>query len=443
MKSLLRLVAVNSVGKQAMNSALRSSWTLFFGILLFMIGNGLQGVLLGVRSEQLGFGDIATGLVMGGYFIGYFSGSFFVPKMVSKVGHIRVFGVMAALASASILVHPIAENSLIWMLMRILTGFAYVGMYIVSESWINDKATNLTRGALLSVYMIVQMLGMMIGQFMLNLSGDNDYGLFLAISIIVSFAAIPIMLTAASVPEFSAPEPASLRRVYNTSPLSVVGMLIVGFNASVIFGMGAVYATKIGMNVSQVSFFMVSIVAGAMILQYPIGKLSDLLDRRTVILITHIISGLCLLVGYFVSGLGFPVMFLMIAIYGGVSMPQYSLYIAHANDYLSPRQVVGTSAKLIMINGLGAIFGPPVIGYAIYAFGISAFLLVQLITHIGMVSFVIYRMFTRESMPVEAQGPFIAVRGTGMAASLLPEAEWEGRTATEEEEHEYDMQQAS
>jgi MFS family permease len=268
---------------------------------------------------------------------------------------------------------------------------------------------------------------------MLNLSGDNDYGLFLCISIIVSFAAIPIMLTAASVPEFSAPEPASLRRVYNTSPLSVVGMLIIGFNASVIFGMGAVYATKIGMNVSQVSFFMVSLVAGAMILQYPIGKLSDQLDRRTVILITHVLSALCLLVGYFTSGLSFTIMFLVIAIYGGVSMPQYSLYIAHANDYLSPRQVVGTSAKLIMINGLGAIFGPPVIGYAIYVFGINAFLVVQFIMHAGMVGFVIYRMFARESMPVEAQGPFISVRGTGMAASLLPEAEWEGREETDDD----------
>ncbi len=174
--------------------------------------------------------------------------------------------------------------------MRILTGFAYVGMYIVSESWINDKATNSSRGGLLSVYMIVQMLGMMIGQSMLTFGSETGYDMFLAVSIIVSFAAIPIMLTAARSPDFEEPEPASFRRVYHNSPLSVVGMLITGFNAAIVFGMGAVFATKIGMSLHQVSYFMVAIGGGAMILQYPIGKLSDLIDRRTVILITHSLS---------------------------------------------------------------------------------------------------------------------------------------------------------
>lgn len=288
-----------------MKSALISSWTLFFGILLFMVGNGLQGVLLGVRAEQLQFGDVMTGLVMGGYFIGYFSGSLIVPKLVSRVGHIRVFGVMAAIASASILVHPIVENASVWMLMRFMTGFAYVGMYIVSESWINDKATNSTRGGLLSVYMMVQMFGMMIGQSMLTFGSETGYDMFLAVSIIVSFAAIPIMLTAARSPDFEAPEKASFRRVYHNSPLSVVGMGITGFNAAIVFGMGAVFASKIGMTFIQVSYFMVAIGAGAMILQYPIGKLSDLIDRRTVILIAHVLSLGFLLASFFTSTISF------------------------------------------------------------------------------------------------------------------------------------------
>ena len=410
-----------------MKSALISSWTLFFGILLFMVGNGLQGVLLGVRAEQLQFGDVMTGLVMGGYFIGYFSGSLIVPKLVSRVGHIRVFGVMAAIASASILVHPIVENASVWMLMRFMTGFAYVGMYIVSESWINDKATNSTRGGLLSVYMMVQMFGMMIGQSMLTFGSETGYDMFLAVSIIVSFAAIPIMLTAARSPDFEAPEKASFRRVYHNSPLSVVGMGITGFNAAIVFGMGAVFASKIGMTFIQVSYFMVAIGAGAMILQYPIGKLSDLIDRRTVILIAHILSLGFLLASFFTSTISFLWLGLMMALYSGVSTPLYSLYIAHANDYLSPRQVVSTSAKLVMINGLGAIFGPPLLGYAIYLVGVGAFFGVQIIMHIVMIGFVFYRMSVRPSMPVEAQGPFVAVRGASVASTLLPEAEWGGR----------------
>ncbi|MGB2097391.1 MAG: MFS transporter, partial [Candidatus Puniceispirillales bacterium] len=396
-------------------------------ILLFMVGNGLQGVLLGVRAEQLEFGDVMTGFVMGGYFLGYLSGTFVIPKLVSRVGHIRVFGVMAALASASILVHPIVEYASMWMIMRILTGFAYVGMYIVSESWINDKATNSSRGGLLSVYMIVQMLGMMIGQSMLTFGSETGYDMFLAVSIIVSFAAIPIMLTAARSPDFEEPEPASFRRVYYNSPLSVVGMGITGFNAAIVFGMGAVFASKIGMSLTQVSYFMVAIGGGAMILQYPIGKLSDLIDRRTVILIAHSLSLGFLIASYYASSISFLWLGLMMALYSGVSTPLYSLYIAHANDYLSPRQVVSTSAKLVMINGLGAIFGPPVLGYSIYLIGVSAFFSVQIIMHIIMIGFVFYRMYARESMPLEAQGPFVAVRGTSVASSLLPEAEWDGR----------------
>ncbi|MGB2324115.1 MAG: MFS transporter [Candidatus Puniceispirillales bacterium] len=410
-----------------MRSAIISSWTLFFGILLFMVGNGMQGVLLGVRAEQLEFGDVMTGFVMGGYFLGYLSGTFVIPKLVSRVGHIRVFGVMAALASASILVHPIVEYASMWMIMRILTGFAYVGMYIVSESWINDKATNSSRGGLLSVYMIVQMLGMMIGQSMLTFGSETGYDMFLAVSIIVSFAAIPIMLTAARSPDFEEPEPASFRRVYYNSPLSVVGMGITGFNAAIVFGMGAVFASKIGMSLTQVSYFMVAIGGGAMILQYPIGKLSDLIDRRTVILIAHSLSLGFLIASYYASSISFLWLGLMMALYSGVSTPLYSLYIAHANDYLSPRQVVSTSAKLVMINGLGAIFGPPVLGYSIYLIGVSAFFSVQIIMHIIMIGFVFYRMYARESMPLEAQGPFVAVRGTSVASSLLPEAEWDGR----------------
>ena len=425
-----------------MNSALLSSWTLFFGILLFMVGNGLQGVLLGVRAEQLGFGDVAIGLVMGGYFVGYLGGSFLVPKLVNRVGHIRVFGVMAALASASILVHPVAENSVVWLIMRICTGFAYVGMYIVSESWINDRATNKTRGALLSVYMIVQMIGMMIGQYMLNFSGGDKHTLFIAISVIVSFAAIPIMLTATRVPDFTAPEPASLARVYNTSPLSVVGMTAVGFHSSLVFAMGAVYAAKIGMSVNQVAFFMISLSAGVMILQYPIGKLSDLIDRRTVILITHIAAVLCTIAGYF-AGNHAAALYVIMAIYGGVSIPQYSLYIAHANDFLTPRQVVSTGAKLVMLNGIGAVVGPPILGYAMFFIGAGAFWNVQFIIHAAMIGFVLYRMSVRAAVPLEAQGAFTAVRGTSMANTLLPEAKWEGREESPPNTHGETQESAS
>jgi MFS family permease len=255
-----------------MQAALLSSWTLFFGIFLFMAGNGLQGILLGTRAEQLAFGDLTTGFVMSGYFFGFLLGSNLVPRMVSHVGHVRVFGALAGLASSSILVHALFEIASLWMLMRIITGFAYSGMYIVAESWINSKADNKTRGSLLSIYMIVSMLGLIIGQLLLSAGDPDDGSLFLMVSILVSIAVIPILMTAAKVPEISEPEKISLFRVYNVSPLALIGMGFNGMSSAVIFGMGAVYANKLDLSLNEVAIFMSSIMVGALLLQYPIGK---------------------------------------------------------------------------------------------------------------------------------------------------------------------------
>ena len=417
-----------------MQNPLWSSWPLFFGISFFMTGNGLQAVLLGVRAEQLAFGDIITGLVMGGYYFGYVIGTVLIPKLVSQVGHIRVFGAMSALASSSILIHPVLEIAPVWMVMRMLTGFAYVGMFIVAESWINDRASNETRGKFLSVYMIVQMSGLLLGNYLFVLDDGTSYVLLLWVAIIVSCAAIPIMLTAAAAPEFTAPERASLRWVYNVSPLAAVGMAAIGFQNAVVFTMGAVYAAKLGLSSTHVSYFMVAIFAGAMLLQYPIGKLSDVVDRRTVIILAHIMS----LVG---AGLAAAAVFynywlLLVAalLYGGVSTPLYSLYLAHANDFITPRQVVSTSSMLIMISGLGAVLGAPAVGTAMAFFGVHAYFVLQMIMHIGMIGFAVYRMQIRPPLPNEAQGPYVTMRGTEVAATLLPDAEWEEDAAEDKQQ---------
>ncbi|MCG8624380.1 MAG: MFS transporter [Proteobacteria bacterium] len=408
-----------------MRSTLFSFWTLFFGITLFMVGNGLQAVLLGVRAENLNFGDVITGFVMGGYYIGYLLGSWLVPKLVSQVGHIRVFGAMAALASSSILVHIVFEIPMVWLAMRVLTGFAYVGMYIVAESWINDRATNDTRGKLLSIYMIVQMTGLLLGNYMLVFDDGESYALLLWVSIIVSFAAMPIMLTAASAPDFTEPERASLRWVYNVSPLAFIGMAAVGFQHAMVLAMGAVYAAKLGLTSTEISYFMVAIMGGAMLFQYPIGKLSDVMDRRTVIIIAHILSLAAAGLGVMAGLYGYGMLLLAAVFYGGFSFPLYALYLAHANDFLTPKQVVSTSGMLIMVNGAGAVLGSPVVGTAMGYFGAQAYFVVQGMIHASMIGFGIYRMQKREALPNEAQAPFSPVSGTQVAAALLPEAEWE------------------
>jgi MFS family permease len=409
-----------------MRSALLSSWTLFFGIFLFMAGNGLQGALLGNRAEELAFGDVITGFVMSGYFAGFMLGSLFVPKMVGRVGHVRVFGAVAGLASSSILVHAIFEYSSVWLLMRLVTGFAYSGMYILAESWINDKASNETRGSLLSVYMIVTMFGMMIGLLLLSTGDPLSTDLFILVSVLVSIAVIPILMTAASVPEIQEPESISLYRAFYISPLAVAGMAMHGITSSILFGMGAVYATKLGLGLGEISLFMASAMLGALLLQYPLGRLSDSIDRRTIILIVQILAVLAAVLAYFAENFSFYFILLGAVLYGGTHTPLYSLYIAHANDYLNPNQIVAMSSKLVMINGAAAVSGPPIVGYMMNLFGPSAFYPTMAFIHFVAIAFVVLRMFARQSVPTEAQAPFIAVptRSTPMVATIHPEAEW-------------------
>ena len=406
--------------------SLMSSWPLFFGLLLIMIGNGILVFLLGVRASSAGFTTTISGLMMGGYFVGFFGGSHLVPKILQDVGHIRTFGALSAIASAAVLVHIIAVDPVLWTVMRLFTGFAYAGMYIVVESWLNDKSTNETRGQMLAVYMIITMAGLSVGQLFGGLDDGITNILFLTVSILVSVAVVPILVTASQAPEFSEPETVPLRRLFQISPLAFVGMGLQGFAASMIFGMGAVFANIIGMTNQQGSIFLASFTIANVVMQYPIGRMSDRFDRRLVILFVASISALAAAIASIVGLSNYWTLLGLTAIFGGFSMTIYSLCIAHANDYLSPSQMVGTASALITVNGIGAIFGPPIIAALVDLFGSYMFFAILSAVHFGLGLFVLARMYMREAVPAEAQGPFIAVpdQGTAVAASLNPETAW-------------------
>ena len=228
-----------------MFTVIRASWTLFLGLGFIMLGNGLQGSLLGVRASLEGFSTANTGLIMTGYYVGFLAGSLFIARAIGNVGHIRVFAALASLASTSVLVHTVFINLPVWIAMRLVTGFAYAGLYIVAESWINDQATNKTRGQLLSIYMLVSMGGMAGGQTLLSLDGPEKPTLFILTSVLVSLALVPISLAVVSAPRFETPARAGIRELYRSSPLGIVGMMNAGIVAGGLFGMGAVYATDI------------------------------------------------------------------------------------------------------------------------------------------------------------------------------------------------------
>ena len=409
-----------------MLKAIMSTWTLFFGLLLISAGSGLQVVLLGTRAPEAGFTNIATGIVMSGYFAGIFVGSIVVPHILARVGHVRVFGAMSAIASSAVLVHVVFLDPSVWTSMRFASGFSFAGMYIVCESWLNEKATNETRGQLLSLYMITNLGGMTAGQLMISLGQPDSSGLFLLASIMVSIAVVPILVTAGTAPSFEAPDRISFRRLVQVSPLAVVGMVFVGIAVSMLFGMGSVYGRSIGLNNTQVGYFMASITLGTLALQYPIGRLSDRFDRRVVIFGVAVIAGIAISIAGFFGADQFISLFILMLVFGGLLFSLYSLFIAHANDYLPPSQMVAMSSGLLMVNSAGAVLGSPLAATVIEIVGVKGFL-----PSIGaflflLAGFVIYRMSMRSAVPAEAQGVFVAIpdASTGVAVNLSPEVEW-------------------
>ncbi len=404
-------------------SELRASWALLFGVGFMMLGNGLQGTLLGLRATLEGFPTFVTGIVMSGYFVGIFLGSVLAPRLVQRVGHIRVFAALASLASISVLVHGIHVSAVSWALMRLVTGLSYAGLFVVAESWLNDRASNETRGQVLSVYMVITTLGLGGGQFLLNLGNPMQADLFVLVSIIVSIGLIPILLTARPAPAFGAATTMSLRELYRASPLAVISNCLTGMAHGTIFGLGSVYAIQSLESVELVSLFMASFLLGSLITQWPVGWLADRINRRVII------AGLCVIamIGSILPlylDQGSVLYFASIVLLGGAAMPMYSLSIAYANDRLDPEQIVAASGSMVMVAGIGLSTGPLFVSFLMGQLGISFFFL-GVGGFFGLIlGFTVYRMCTSEAVLPEEQGPNISagVIGTPVAEYNSPQA---------------------
>ncbi|MGY8840129.1 MFS transporter [Candidatus Njordibacter sp. Uisw_039] len=415
---------------------IKASWALLLGIGFIMLGNGLQGTLLGVRASLEGFDVFTTGVVMSFYFSGMLVGSILTPKLVSRVGHIRVFAALASTASIAILLHSIYINPYTWSLMRFVTGICFSGLFVVSESWLNDRASNENRGAILSVYMVVITLGMGSGQFLLNVADPASTELFILISVIISFALVPILLTARPAPAFDQGVSMSIFALYKVSPLAVISNALTGAAHGTAFSLGAVYGLQKGFDNSLLALFMASFLWGGFLLQWPIGRLSDKYGRRGVMLITSLVAViLCSLASAWdtTSSSYIP----LIVVLGGSVMPMYSLCIAYASDRLSPEQIVSASGAMFMAGGIGLSIGPILVAFAMSSFGPDVYFIGIAIAFVAISLAVLNSMRYREVTPedVEEQSPMLAagVIGTPIAAFAAPDAQ-DYAVALEEDE---------
>ncbi|WOI57145.1 MFS transporter [Palleronia sp. LCG004] len=423
-----------------MLKVLVGGWALFLGMALLMVGNGMQGTLLGVRGPLEGFSTFQMSLVMSAYFLGFLGGSRLAPEMIRRVGHIRVFAALASFISAVLILYPSITEPWAWVLLRVLIGFCFSGVYVTAESWLNNSVTNDQRGQALSVYMIVQMTGILTAQGLLALGDPTGFILFIVPSVLVSMSFAPILLSVTPTPAFATTKPMSLARLYHSSPLGCVGMFLMGGVYSAQFGMASVYATQLGFSVSEVATFVAAIYAGGLLLQYPIGWLSDRFDRRRVIMGAALVGGL-------VSFLGFTseptLVMLCVAgfVMGGMANPLYALLIAHTNDYLAHEDMSAASGGLLFINGLGAVAGPIITGAMIAEFGPMGFWVFLAVLMLLLAAYAGYRM-TRRAAPDE-YGQYVAITPSATVVAMDAAQDWLQEQAEEDEEIDEDDDEAA
>tara|TARA_X000001036_G_scaffold35668_1_gene28977 strand:- start:118 stop:1428 length:1311 start_codon:yes stop_codon:yes gene_type:complete len=409
-----------------MNKVLKNSWALFLGMGFLMMAYGFQGSLLGVRAVQEEFSLTATGFMMSGYFVGYFIGAATIPGLISRVGHIRVFAAFASMASLVILVHAIFINPFIWFILRVVTGISMVCIYTVAESWLNDRSSNKNRGSVLSIYMVILYGAMGIGMFLLNFSSPKNFQPFILISVITSLALIPILLTKKKPPTFKKIKAMNLKEVYDASPFGMVSSLFYGTIQSALFTLLAVYAASMNFTIFEISLVTFLLAVSGAISQFPIGKLSDLYDRRKVIvystfaasifaLLTLLVSRQIYLPGELATSKTWFYIFLIL--FSFCSLPMFSLILAHTNDYIPKEKFVAAGAGLQFTFGLGAMSGPFLCSIFMNFVGSNGFFVFLFFFH-GLIGlFGLYRMRIRESVE-NPDSQFVAMPQTITPAGI-------------------------
>ncbi|KPA22783.1 putative MFS-type transporter YcaD [Shimia sp. SK013] len=410
----------------------KGSWALLLGMMLLMIGNGMHGTLLGIRGEAAGFSTFEMSMVMSAYFVGFLGGSRMTPEMIRRVGHVRVFAALASFISAVLILYPTFQNPIAWVLGRVLIGFCFSGVYVTAESWLNNAASNDTRGKALSLYMMVQMIGIVTAQGLVTLPDPSGFLLFVIPSVLVSISFAPILLSISPTPAFDTTKPMTMRELFGNSPLGVVGMFLLGGVFSAQFGMSAVFATRAGLSVGELSLFIASFYVGATLCQYPLGWISDRMDRRVLIMVVAAIGGVAAVVG-FTAGDNYPMLLISALFIGGFSNPLYSLLIAHANDFLEYEDMAAASGGLVFINGLGAIAGPIITGWAMDAIGPSGFFIYLAFLLAALGIYAGFRTTRRSAPSVEDTGSYMAVMPTSSPVAVEVAQEVAIEVALEEE----------
>lgn len=346
--------------------------SLLVSVALLLAGGGLLSTLLAMRGGIEGFDELTLGLIMSGYFVGFFLGTFAAPLLIRRVGHIRAFAFYAALAATTVLLYPLWIDPVAWILLRVFTGLAIVGLCTVIESWLNSQAAPGQRSRVFAVYMVVSLLALASGQLLLDQQPPRSFILFSVVAILISVATLPVAFTLLPQPVMLPSPRSNLWQISGMAPSAAIGAVLSGLMLGAFWGMGPVYALESGLDRSGVGLFMSITIFGGAALQLPIGRLSDRGDRRTMLAtVSAAAAGTGLLAAAFSPGPGLP-LFAMFFLFGGLAFALYPLCVAHLLDQLPAEFLLAGCSSLLLLHGVGAALGPVIAGFFMQRFGLDS-----------------------------------------------------------------------
>ncbi len=387
---------------------------LSYGLLL--LANGLFATLLGVRTQVEGFTPGVVGFVVAAYFSGLLLGGLFAARVVIRVGHIRSFAAFASLMSASALMHPIIVDGYAWMGFRLIAGFCMAGMIMVTESWLNETATNRTRGKILSIYMITNYCAAGCGNFLLTIGDPSDFMLFSLASIIFSLSLVPVLLTRAKAPVPVHSERMHVWDLYRIAPLGVVGVFCCGLVNASLNGLGSVFGNNIGLDQQELATFMAAMVMSGLILQWPVGLLSDRIGRGPLLVYIPLVVALAAIWQLFVEG--FVLVTLGAIFLGMFVFTLYSLSAATANDRVTSEQRVQVAGALLITYGAGAVTGPILASQFMGLLGPQGLFFYVALIELVLCAFAIMTRKRRVGSP-DKRKPFVVVPAAAATSNQL------------------------
>ncbi len=402
-----------------MIATVRPILVLLVAAFLMMAGSGVLNTVVSVRLAAAGMPTLAIGAVSAMNFAGLTLGSLFAFRTVLAVGHIRAFSAFAAMFAAAVLGHAMYLDPVFWGVLRLVEGFCLAGLFICVESWLNHAAVRETRGRMLALYTISLYTGMGLGQFLLNLDDGNGALVFAAISMLLSLALVPVALTRMAPPVLSAITSFTLRQLYRASPLGTFGTLISGVILGSLHSLAPVYARAVGLDLSETALFMTAAILGGIALQWPLGRLSDIFDRRRVIV--GLFAGLVCVSAAMVtvSGRNLGLLIVVASLFGGVSFALYPLCVAHTNDHLEKDDMVPASGGLLFAYSIGATLGPLGASSAMDATDAAGLFIFTGATGLLAVVIGVWRMLARPPVPIALQSRYHALPHTTPVAVPL------------------------